>query len=393
MVQIQTELTAIPALSPENNGKGEFKKSQYILGLLNDLKIDELHHINAPDERVTNGFRPNIISKINGRSHEKTIWIMSHMDIVPPGDLSLWKNDPYQVTEKDGKLYGRGTEDNQQGLIASILAVKAFREENVLPEYDVGLVIVSDEETGSKYGIDYVLEQSPDLFRPQDLIIIPDAGNPEGTMIEIAEKSILWIKCETKGKQIHASIPEKGINAHRAAAHLIVKMNELYHLFDHHDPLFDPPGSTFEPTKKESNVPNINTVPGEDVFYFDCRILPEYPLKQVQDQIRTWADDIETKFGVKITLHYPQSIPAPKSTPSDAPVVIALKKAVKDVLEKEAKTLGIGGGTVAAFFRQRNLAAACWSTIDDMAHAPNEYSRIKNVLNDAKVFAHIFLQQ
>jgi succinyl-diaminopimelate desuccinylase len=393
LIQIQKELTAIPGLGPDNEGDGEKNKAEFIKTILEKISPDSLEEVNAPDTRVPCGYRPNLFAKFTGKTSVKTIWIMSHMDIVPPGDLSLWDNDPYQVIEKNGKLFGRGTEDNQQGLVSSILAVKALRDENCQPEYDVGLAIVSDEETGSEYGIGHVLKKRPDLFRPQDLIIIPDAGNPDGTMIEIAEKSILWLKIQTQGKQTHASMPEKGINAHKAGAHLLVKMNDLYRIFESKNALYDPPGSTFEPTKKEPNVPNVNTIPGEDVFYFDCRILPEYPLKTVQEQIRIWADETEKEFGVKITLSSPQSIPAPEPTPSDAPVVLALKRAVKDVLGREARPMGIGGGTVAAHFRERHLPAACWATIDDMAHAPNEYCIIENVLNDAKVFLHIFLQK
>jgi succinyl-diaminopimelate desuccinylase len=392
IVQLQTELTEIPALGPENGGDGEAKKAEVIKVLLEKLNVDSFEEVNAPDDRVPAGYRPNLLVKIKGKSKKKTIWIMSHMDIVPPGELSQWETDPYKVVEKDGILYGRGVEDNHQGIISSLLAVKSLREESILPEYDVGLAIVSDEEIGSLYGIDYVLKTKDDIFQPQDLIIIPDAGNPEGTMIEVAEKSICWIKCETLGKQTHGSTPEKGINAHKAAAHFIVKMNQLYNIYDFNDPLFDPPISTFEPTKKEENVPNVNTIPGDDVVYFDCRIMPNYSVEEFQEQIRRWADEIQKEFSVTIDLSYPQIMSAPPPTPPDTPVAIALKKAVKEVLGRDAKTMGIGGGTVAAYFRQAGLPAVCWGTLDDTAHAPNESCRIENVINDARVFAHLFLQ-
>jgi len=393
IIRVQSELSAIPALSPENGGEGEVKKAEYIKNLLSKLPYDSFEEINAPDDRVPEGYRPNFIFKINGKSSEKTIWIMSHMDIVPPGDLNLWETDPYKVVEKDGKLYGRGTEDNHQGIVSSIIAVKALRDEKIIPEYDVGLIFVSDEECGSKYGIDYVLEKRSDIFRPQDLIIVPDAGDPEGITIEIAEKSILWVKCEIEGKQTHGSTPEKGINAHKAAANLIVMMNGLYEQFPEKDPLFDPPISTFEPTRKEENVPNINTIPGKDVSYFDFRILPTYKIEQIEEKIKTYGDEIEKRFGVKVKFSFPQRFKAPPSTPTDSEVVEALKSAIRDVVEKEPKIVGIGGGTVAASFRKAGLPAVCWCTQDDTLHAPNEYCKIDNLINDASVFAHVFLQK
>ncbi|MBN2415851.1 M20 family metallo-hydrolase [bacterium] len=393
VLPLQQGLTAIPALGPESGGDGEAEKSVYIESLLAELQWDSLEIIKAPDSRVSSGFRPNIIALRKGRRPGKTVWIMSHMDVVPAGDRSLWDTDPFTAVEKDGKIYGRGTEDNQQGLISSFLALKAFSDTGITPEYSVGLAIVADEENGSHFGIKYLLEQRPDIFSEHDIIIIPDAGDSEGVAIEVAEKSILWTKITVKGKMTHGSTPEKGINAHRAGAHLIVRLDSLYGLFDRREALYDPPVSTFEPTKKELNVENINTIPGLDVFCLDCRILPVYDLEEIKRAIRSCSDDIEKQFGVTVTIEYPQEESAPPPTPADTPAAEAIKKAVKSVTGRDAFTLGIGGGTVAACFRKEGLPAVCWCTLDDTLHGPNEYSDIANTLADAKVFAHIFLQE
>jgi len=393
LVDIQTKLTAIPALAPESNGNGEAEKAKFIETVINDLNYDSIEKINAPDDRVEAGYRPNLIVKFKGKSDNKAIWIMSHMDVVPPGDESKWDSDPYKVVEKDGKLYGRGTEDNQQALVSALMTVKAFQELKIMPEYTLGLAIVADEENGSKYGIQHVLKEKPDLFSKNDLILIPDAGDPEGVEIEVAEKSILWAKFIIQGKQTHASTPEKGINAHKASAYLIVKMNQLYEIYNKKDELYDPPISTFEPTKKENNVPNVNTIPGEDIIYFDCRILPTYPLDKIKTQINKFNKEIEKKFKVNIKVIFPQDVAAPPPTSADAPVVNAIKKAVKDVLGKNARPLGIGGGTVAAYFRRAGLPSVCWSNLDDTLHSPNEYCKIENAINDACVFAHIMMQK
>ena len=393
VIDLQTRMTAIPAMGPENGGDGELEKSDYIKTVLEQMKCDELIVLEAPDKRVSSGKRPNLLARFKGESSRRTLWIMSHMDVVPPGDIGLWETDPFTMVEKDGKLYGRGTEDDQQGIVSSLLTVQALQEENCIPACDIGLAIVADEEAGSKYGIEYVLKKRPDLFRPDDLIIIPDAGDEKGAMIEVAEKSILWFKCVVQGKQTHGSTPEKGINAHNAAAHLIVRLKSLYAAFPKSDALFDPPISTFEPTKRDANVDNINTIPGTDTFYFDCRILPDYPLETVKRRILDLAGEIESEFSVTISLTYPQCEEAPPPTPADTPAAEALKKAVREVSGVSAYTIGIGGGTVAAYFRKAGLPAVCWCKLDDTLHAPNEYCRVANVLHDAKVFAHIALQR
>jgi succinyl-diaminopimelate desuccinylase len=392
MIDMQIQLCAIPSMSPSNGGEGEAKKSEVLLKFLKENGFQDIKVIKAPDLDTPEGYRPNILACIKGNNSSKTIWIMTHMDIVPPGELSLWSGNPFKAWVEEGKIYGRGVEDNQQDMVASLFALKAFRVEGIKPNFDVGIALVADEETGSEKGIDYVLNHTK-AFKKQDLIIVPDAGNKDGTMIEVAEKSILWLKFRTLGKQAHGSTPEKGINSFKAASFLVAELNNLYQIFPDKDPLFDPPLSTFEPTKKEPNVPNINTIPGEDIFYMDSRILPKYDVEEVEEKIREMAKDIEEKFKVSVTLEEAQKAPAAPPTSPKAPVVLALSKAIKEVYEKEAKSMGIGGGTVAASFRNAGFNSACWARLDETAHQPNEYCIIDNMMGDAKVFAHIFLQE
>lgn len=393
MIRLQLALTAIPALAPENGGDGEMEKAKFLVGCLRDLGFPRVENCDAPDARVPTGVRPNLIARIPGRNPDRTVWVMTHTDIVPPGELKLWERDPYEGYVRDGKVYGRGTEDNQQDLVASLFAAKAFLDEGIVPESSIAVLLAADEETGSGYGLDYVIENRRNWFRKTDLIVVPDAGNEEGSMIEVAEKSVLWLRIQTSGKQCHASRPALGKNAFRAASHLVVRLDELAGIFHDRDPLYEPPESTFEPTKKEANVPNVNTIPGEDVFYLDCRILPVYPVEGVLATIRGMADDIERIFDVKIDLTPVQKSDAPPPTAHDAPVVLALEEAVRDVYGVQARPKGVGGGTVAAVFRKHDYQAAVWSRYCHMAHQPNEYCLIANMVGNAKVYAHLFLQK
>ena len=392
MIDMQVRLTALPSIAPASGGEGEGKRAEFLARFLEENGFVDIQRLNAPDLDAPEGFRPNILARYKGKSAARTVWVMTHTDIVPPGEVSLWKGNPYKAWIEKGRIYGRGVEDNQQDLVASLFAVKAFRAEGLLPACDIGIALVADEETGSKKGIDHVLEHT-DAFRKQDLIIVPDAGNESGTLIEVAEKSILWLKIKTLGKQAHGSTPEKGVNSFKAASYLITELDKLYGIYDRKDPLFDPPISTFEPTKKEANVPNVNTIPGEDIFHLDARVLPGYEIPAVLGKIREIADAIERTHGVKIAITEEQNAPAAPPTPPTAAVVTALRAAIKEVYRKDANASGIGGGTVAALFRRRGFEAACWSKIDETAHQPNEYCVIDNMVGDAKVYAHIFLQE
>ena len=392
MIEMQRQLCALPALAPENQGDGEKEKADLVMGWLERLPCSRLELIKAPDDRVSCGYRPNLIAVLEGENPSRTLWLMSHLDVVPPGDLSNWSGDPWSLRVEGDKLIGRGCEDNHQGVVSSLFAAKAFADLNITPKINLGLMLVADEETGSRYGVQYLLTHHREFFRETDLFLIPDAGNPQGSMIEVAEKSILWLKFVIKGVQTHGSTPHEGRNAHRAGAELIVRLNHLYKEFDARDPLFDPPESTFEPTKKEANVPNINTIPGEDIFYFDCRILPCYPIARVREAVQKHCDEVSRTFGVRIAISTPQEEPAAPPTPPDAEIVQAIQKAVSELRHLDCHPVGIGGGTVAAFFRRAGYPAAVWCTIADVAHEPDEFCLLTNLVEDAKVFAHIALQ-
>jgi succinyl-diaminopimelate desuccinylase len=391
MVELQSGLVAIPALSPVNGGEGEGKKAAFLVNYLRGAGFTDILELPAPDPDCPGG-RPNIVVRAKGNNPDRTVWIMSHLDVVPPGDLSLWTGDPWTLRVDGDRIIGRGTEDNHQGVVASIFAARAFIELDEVPASNIGLLFVADEENGSKWGIEWILENHGGLFKKDDWIIVPDAGNPDGTMIEVAEKSLIWIRFSIKGKQVHASTPEKGINAHLAGCHLITRLYEALHRrFDRQDLVFDPPISTFEPTKKDANVLNVNSIPGEDIFYFDCRVLPSYQAADVLQAIRGECDAVESAYKVGVSLEILQGDQAAPATPVDAPVVVALQEALRDIHGVEGKPMGIGGGTVAAVFRRAGFHAAVWSTVDDAAHEPDEFCRISNMVRDAQVFAHAFM--
>lgn len=390
-VEFLARVCAIPALGPDNKGPGEMEKYLAVREFVLGLQPDKLEEIHAPDERVPEGVRPNLVAVFNGADSSRTLWILSHIDVVPPGDLSQWDFDPFQPHVEDGFLHGRGVEDNGQALAASIFAVKGVKETCGLG-MNVGLVLVSDEECGSKYGLDYVLEERLDLFDPEDLIVVPDAGNENGDHIEIAEKHLLHVRFTVTGKQVHASRPDVGLNSLRAAANMIVELDvSLAAAFNEIDDFFQPPGSTFEPTRKEANVPNINTIPGEDVFFFDCRVIPDVPLDSVLREMKEVAGRVEEQFGVKTKVEEVIKFEAPRPTPADSPVVVALAQAVQEVYGVQARPHGIGGQTVAAFFRKRGLPAAVWERVLQLAHQPNEKILIEHLVGNAKVFARMMV--
>lgn len=391
IVELETLLTSHPALAPESGGDGELEKVTALEAWLKSQGFTQFQRFDAPDSRVSSGIRPNLVVTIPGKDDSFSVWFMAHTDVVPVGELSLWHTDPWKVIEKDGRLYGRGVEDNQQGLVASTVAALALLREGITPPHTVKLLFVADEEVGSTYGIKYLLKEH-NLFKKDDIILIPDGGDSQGATIEVAEKNLMWLQFTVKGKQTHGSRPDEGINATLAGYDLALRVHGLETVFDKRDALFDPPYSTFQPTKKEANVPNINTIPGEDVFCMDCRILPCYTLEQVRVELRRCVKEVEDKYGVKVEWTEPQTAESP-ATPVDAPVARRLAEAVKAVTGVDTRFIGIGGGTVGAELRVKGFNAVVWSKLNETAHQPNEYTIIDNLISDSQVMAYMMLQE
>jgi succinyl-diaminopimelate desuccinylase len=384
MVQTLIDLVAIPAISPENGGEGELKRAEMLTKFLNGLGVTNIKRVDYKDESGT--IRPNLISKIGNK--DRTIWLLCHMDTVATGDLSLWKHDPFKAYVEEGKIYGRGTNDNGQALVATLYALKALLELKADLKYNFGIAFVADEEVGSHYGAEKLVNEN--IFSDRDMIIVPDWGVPNGDEIEVGEKGILWLKVVVEGKQVHASTPQMGINAFRLAVKFLNDVDkELHSKYNLKNDMFDYPLSTFEMTKHEKNVDSVNIIPGLDVSYIDCRVLPNYKLDDVLKDINAIAEKRSDTGKVTVEV-YNREDPAIPTDPNSE-VVKLLSDRIKQLRRIDVKPVGIGGGTVAKYFRDKEIPAAVWSTEDDIAHQPNEYSKITDLVEDSKVFASLFI--
>lgn len=385
MVETMSKMISIKSISPMSGGQGEGRRAAFLEGVLRSwgLKVKRYEYTDKSKTK-----RPNLVVRYG--SERRTIWLVSHIDTVSEGDMKLWKTDPFRAVVKGGRIYGRGTVDDGQPAISSMYALKALMESKARMKYAFGLVLVADEELGSDYGIKKLLDEKG-LFKRDDLFIVPDCGSRDGSEIEVAEKSIVWLKITVHGRQAHASTPAEGVNAFRYMIRFLDRIDrELHKRYPKSDRLFHPPTSTFEMTKHEKNLDSTNIIPPTEVAYLDCRILPEYDKDKVVAFIRRTALSPEFK-PVKIEFELLQDEGAAPPTSPNAEIVRILKAAIKRQRGINPKAIGIGGGTCAAYFRWAGFPSAVWFTCNNIAHQPNEYLVIKDMVNDAKVFAALFI--
>ncbi len=390
VIELQQGLTRNIAMSPVNGGDGEMEKAQWLKEKLLQFGLSNIKDYNAPDERVSAKERPNFTVVVEGKG-PRTLWVMGHLDVVPAGALELWNTDPFSLTvaEDGDTIYGRGVEDNQQAIVSAVLLAAELLEEHIIPDIAFGLLCVADEETSNAYGVDYLMEHFPDIVKEGDLVLVPDFGTEDGAMVEIAEKGVLWLEIVVSGKQCHASTPDQAVNTLMVAAEMISESAKIQDELTERDDLFMPNCSTITPTRILANVPNTNTISGQDTFYLDCRILPCYTAEQVYEKVKTHLEPIAAKYGAQLQINIQSSEPFTPPTPVDSEIVVKTLAAIKDVYGIDAKPGGIGGSTVASRFRMRNIPAVVWARVHPTYHMPNEKSKISHNINDAKVFAHI----
>ena len=382
MIDELTAMLRIPAMGPENGGNGEGKRADHLEALLRSWSLP-VERVEIADERV--GSRPSLICRIKGQC-EKTVWLVAHIDTVSPGNIDSWDNGPFEPVVKDDKIYGRGSEDNGQSVISSLFALKILAGLDEKPRLSLGVILVADEEAGSAFGIRPLIEMGK--FGKEDVFFVPDFGDPQGSSIEVMEKSIIWLKASVRGKQVHASVPQKGVNALVEGSKFILALRDAFYAhFDLKNDAYNYEISTFEPTKRANEESSINIIPEVENVFFDVRLLPEYSIDEFLAFAKDFTHQYAEEHKIEATVDAERIDPAGSPSPAETLEFKTLKDSIRKVTGIEAAAIGIGGQTCANWFRKAGYLAYAWQTCEGLAHQTNEYSKIENLVNDSAVFA------
>lgn len=140
--------------------------ANWVRGAYLDAGIDSVELIETSDGSLA------VVGHKPAPPGAPTVLLYSHYDVQPPGDSALWDSEPFELTERDGRWYGRGSADCKGNLVMHLLALRAVGE-----DLGVGITVVSEgsEEMGTG-GLERLVEQRPELFA-SDIIVIADTGN------------------------------------------------------------------------------------------------------------------------------------------------------------------------------------------------------------------------
>ncbi|MDR2308535.1 MAG: acetylornithine deacetylase [Paucimonas sp.] len=230
------------------------------------------------------GTKANLFATI-GPDDRGGVVLSGHTDVVPV-DGQAWTVAPFCLSERDGRLYGRGTAD-MKGFIASVLAaVPVFLAQPLrLP---VHLAFSYDEEVGC-LGVRSMLAALAQRPHKPRLCLI---GEPTELKPVLGHKGKLAMRCQVHGAACHSAYAPYGVNAIEYAARLIGKLGELGDELarpEHHDRRFDPPFSTVQ-TGVIQGGRALNIVPEACTFDFEVRALPGFEAQAVADRLQAYAE-------------------------------------------------------------------------------------------------------
>ncbi len=322
--------------------------------------------------------RTNIIGYIGNGKPE--IVVACHLDVVPAG--SGWDTDPFIAEVKDGRVYGRGANDNKGQMASMMILAKFLKENEGIFKGRFILAGVADEEKGSALGAEYLVE---DGLLHADYAIIPDVSH-NMQMIDVSEKGALFLEIVSHGKQAHGSTPEKGVNAIWNMFELLEKIKNIKFARMSH-PLHSPP--TFNLGIISGGAAS-NIVPGECRAKLDIRYLPgdtaENVLKSIDDAVKeVEAANATAKFEVKVDSSLP-----PSEVPVDNPLVSSILKHAEAALSAKPEVKGMAGATVNKQLIVKGITSVGFGPGDTgEAHIANESTDIKELADFAKIIGHV----
>ncbi len=244
--------------------------------------------------------KPNVLAQKNIGAGDIVLYA-AHYDVVPPGDG--WDSDPWILTERDGKLYGRGSSDDKGAIAAFISAMDEFN-----PGIGVKALFTCDEEIGGADGLGYVAKNRKGWLAQSAMAWIADSSNE---LIGIGSSGVLGGKIVVHGKGGHAGYPFRADNAVHRLFDLMTELRKYTAIHEQKkSTAASPPGSPFPNIWGRFSITMLsagvktNVIPDTAEACFDLRFLPEAKRADAENEFRRFFLECLAKTDVKADMNF-----------------------------------------------------------------------------------------
>lgn len=346
--------------------------------------------------------KPNLITTIAGQGAGPHLVLNGHIDVFPAGDRSRWSRDPFSGEVVDGRLHGRGTVDMKCGTSASVLAFLALAELKQHWRGRLTLTLVSDEETGGRWGSAYLLDHLTEEVLGDCVL----NGEPSSLQtIRYGEKAIMGLTFTVKTPGAHGAYPHLSPSATKIAARLIQDLERLEgiepRMPDWLRQLLNRPevraamdtglgrGAADVAQRLTVNIGvvqggiKVNMLPGECRIEADLRLPPGITRDEV---VREATSIVRPYPEVTMTLGETATEQATWSDPNGPMLELLRKHATQVAGITPVPVLSIGA-TDCRFWRARGVPAYVYGCSPEGMGVPNEAVKVDEYLTVLQVHA------
>src|SRR3954452_569520 len=394
IVAFTAGLVRIPTINPPGE---EYDACAHFLGDDLERRGFTVEYIAADGlaEHTARHPRVNVVASRRGGGG-RVVHLNGHFDVVPAGDG--WTVDPFGGLVRDGKIYGRGVCDMKAGIAAAVFAAEAIERAGVRLPGTIEISGTVDEESGGFAGVAYLAETGRIRQGRTDFVIIPEPLNVD--RICIGHRGVYWFEVTARGRIGHGSMTFLGVSAIAGMGRLLQSVrDELMPALASRrtDVPVVPPGArhaTINVNGIDGGQPvdGIQTPCVADLCraVFDRRFLIEEGFDATRREIAELVERMAAHSGgVRFDLR-DLMVVHPTRTPDDSPVIAALDQAIQSVLGRRAQLIASPGTYdhkhVARIAGIPHCVAYGPGELE-LAHQPDEYCRIDDIVNATKVLA------
>ena len=321
-LELAQSLIKIKSISPEDGGCFDLIETELIpLG----FQIEKIPELNCE----------TLLAKYGDSG--KVFCYLGHTDVVPSGPEDEWTSPPFEANIVEGELIGRGAADMKGSVAVFIESVKKFLADHPNPNFQIWVMLTSNEEGEPADGkINTLMDSLTDQNQFIDYCLVGEASSSDkvGDVLRVGRRGSLSGKLKLIGKQGHVAYPHKVLSPILEVGPIINELNQM--IWDEGNEHFDP--TSFQISNIDSGTGATNVVPGHLNMLFNFRFSPESSQESLKERFVQVLEKSKCSFEIDWTLN------AQPYLTKKTELLSIIQTALKKINGKEA-IVDNGGGT------------------------------------------------